>query len=481
MPSINNKVIRKLRVAAYARVSTDHEEQQSSFDAQVDYYTNLIGENPQWEFVNVYTDEGISGCRVDKRNGFKKMIADCDKGLVDLILTKSVSRFARNTVDSITIIRHLKELKIGVMFEKENIMTLDAKGEFLLTLMSSLAQEESRSISENVSWGHRKRFADGKGSLAYSRFLGYDKGTKKYEMVVNEGQAKIVRMIFRMCLQGYSAHTIALKLTEKEIPTPSGHKKWHQSTVYSILGNEKYKGDALLQKGYTVDFLTKKTKKNNGELPQYYVEGDHEAIIAPQLFDYTQKYISAKHEFFDTKCHGRCSGVLLYSGKIICDKCGSQFGPRPWHSTLYNSLVWQCRSRYDGKINCKTRNIYDAYLHIITHRMAIERIKKMPSIIKNLLFCTEAVIGSVRTEYINVAVRKIMNETTWKLWSDEDDLALVIERIIVHEDGRLTLRWIDGKEMQMQMEIFKPKTYFTKNKQLKITGKKAEKKHDRAK
>lgn len=225
MPSINNKVIRKLRVAAYARVSTDHEDQQTSFEAQVNYYTDLIERNPQWEFVKVYADEGISGCRADKRDGFQKMIADCDKGLIDLILTKSVSRFARNTIDSITTIRYLQEKNIGVMFEKENIMTLDGKGEFLLTLMSSLAQEESRSISENVRWGQRKRFADGKSSLAYSRFLGYDRGAEKYEMGINEEQARIVRMIFRMCLQGYSPHTISQKLTDAGISSPSGCKK----------------------------------------------------------------------------------------------------------------------------------------------------------------------------------------------------------------------------------------------------------------
>lgn len=476
MPSINNKVIRKLRVAVYARVSTDHEEQQSSFDAQVDYYTNLITKNSQWEFVKVYADEGISGCRVDKRNGFQEMIADCDKGLIDLILTKSVSRFARNTVDSITTIRHLREKNIGVMFEKENIMTLDAKGEFLLTLMSSLAQEESRSISENVRWGQRKRFADGKSSLAYSRFLGYDKGTEKYKMVINEGQALIVRTIFRMCLQGYSPHTIALKLTDTGIPSPGGCEKWNQSTIRRMLSNEKYKGDALLQKEFTVDFLTKKTKKNCGELPQYYVEGDHEAIIAPWLFDHVQEYMAFKREFYDAPCRGRCSGIRLYSGKIICGKCGNQFGVRPWHSTTYNYPVWQCRSRYDNTVNCKTINIYDAYLHIITHSMAVERIKKMPRVVEDLLSCIEAVVGTERTEMIGDAVRKILKEITWKLWSDEDDLALVIERLIVHENGKVTLLWIDGKETQMQIENFKPSIYFIENLQSETSTKKQENK-----
>jgi len=187
---------RNLKVAAYARVSTDHEDQQTSLAAQTDYYWQMINSHPGWEMVKIYADEGISGLSAKSRPAFQEMMEACEKGEIDLILTKSISRFARNTVDSITAIRKLKERGIGVFFEKENIYSLDSKGEFILTLMSSLAQEESRSISENVTWGHRKRFADGKSSLAYSRFLGYDKGPNKYEMVVNEEQAVIVRRIF---------------------------------------------------------------------------------------------------------------------------------------------------------------------------------------------------------------------------------------------------------------------------------------------
>lgn len=250
--NVNNEPIKKKRVAAYARVSTDNLEQQTSFASQVDYYTKLIAEHPKWEFVKVYADEGISGCRADKREGFMEMISDCEKGLIDLILTKSVSRFARNTVDFITTIRNLKAKGIGVFFEKENILTLDSKGEFLITLMSSLAQEESHSISENVCWGQRKRFADGKSSIAYSRLLGYDQGTKKYEMVVNEKQAVTVRGICRLCLQGYTPHGIARMLTEDGIPSPAGLDNWNAGTIRRMLENEKYKGDALLQISFTL-------------------------------------------------------------------------------------------------------------------------------------------------------------------------------------------------------------------------------------
>ena len=249
------------RVAAYARVSTDHEEQETSLAAQTDYYKKKIMEHPGWEFVQIYVDNGISGLSTSRRDGFNHMIEDCLDGRIDLVLTKSISRFARNTVDTVTTIRKLKEKGVGVYFEKENILTTDSKGEFLLTLMSSLAQEESRSISENVTWGQRKRMADGKVSIAYSQFLGYDKGSEKYTMVVNEEQAITVRRIFYMFLQGYTPHTIAVLLTEDRVPSPCGCDRWSGTIVRRMLSNEKYKGDALLQKEFTVDYLRKKMKK----------------------------------------------------------------------------------------------------------------------------------------------------------------------------------------------------------------------------
>ena len=458
LTSVNNTIIRKKRVAAYARVSTDNLEQQTSFIAQVDYYTDLIIKHPEWEFVKVYADEGISGCRANKRNGFMEMIADCEKGLIDIILTKSVSRFARNTLDSITTIRKLKAKGIGVFFEKENIFTLDSKGEFLITLMSSLAQEESRSISENVRWGQRKRFADGKVSLAYARFLGYNKGADKFQMVINEEQAVVVRKIFRMCLQGYSSHAIARILTENSIPTPSGFSKWNQSTIRSILSNEKYKGDALLQKQFTIDFLKRKMKKNSGELPQYYVEDDHEAIIAPWLFDYVQEQKESKYKL--TAERGRLSGHSFYCSKIICGKCGSQYGVRPWHSTSYNNPVWQCRNRYNKAVNCKTINIYDMYLHFITHSVAIRKIRRTSSVKNNLLECAAMTIDPERIETIRKSINKYLRSDVWNLWADEDDLVIAIDKIVTQSGKTLNVYWIDGSTDEFQMEKFSPKMHF---------------------
>ena len=258
------------RVAAYARVSTDSEEQLSSYEAQVDHYTRFIKDHAEWEFVEVYSDEGISATSTKRREGFNRMIADALDGKIDLILTKSVSRFARNTVDTLTNVRKLKEKDVEVYFEKENIYTLDSKGELLITIMSSLAQEESRSLSANVTWGKRKKFADGEFSLPYKNFLGYEKGEDKLPKIV-EDQAKIVRLIYKMFLEGYTPNGIARYLTNDRVPTPSGKTDWEASTVRNILKNEKYCGSATLQKTYCSDFLSKKIKVNNVEITSNYI------------------------------------------------------------------------------------------------------------------------------------------------------------------------------------------------------------------
>ena len=224
------------RVTAYARVSTDNAEQLTSYEAQVDYYTRHIKENEEWEFVDIYTDEGISGTSTKNREGFKHMIVDALGGKIDLILTKSISRFARNTVDTLTAVRQLKEKGVEVYFEKENIRTLDSKGELLITIMSSLAQEESRSLSENVTWGQRKRFADGKVSMPYKHFLGYERGEDGNPQIV-EKEAVIVRLIYQMFLDGKSPSAIAKHLIIEGIPTPGGKTNWQPRVVESILTN----------------------------------------------------------------------------------------------------------------------------------------------------------------------------------------------------------------------------------------------------
>lgn len=334
---------RRRKVAGYARVSTDSDEQENSYEAQVDYFTEYIQGRDDWEFMGIYTDEGITGTSTKHREGFNEMIADALSGKIDLIVTKSVSRFARNTVDSLTVIRQLKDHGVEVYFQKENIYTFDGKGELMLTIMSSLAQEESRSISENVTWGIRKSFADGKVMMPYGSFLGYRKGENGQPEIVPE-EAEVVRTIYQRFLNGFTPHQIARSLTEAGIPTPRGRKVWSESTVLSILQNERYKGDAILQKSFCTDFLTKRFKKNEGEVPQYYVKNSHPAIVTEEVYELVQLEIEAR------KIYGnRYSGKGLFASRIICGDCGGFFGSKVWHSTdRYRRVIWRCNNKYES-------------------------------------------------------------------------------------------------------------------------------------
>lgn len=410
---------RKKRVAAYARVSTDSDEQLSSYEAQVDFYTRYIKGNPEWEFVFVYTDEGISGTNTKKREGFNRMVADALNGKIDLILTKSISRFARNTVDTLTTVRRLKEKGVEVYFEKENIYTLDAKGEVMITIMSSLAQEESRSISENVTWGKRKSMEDGKINMPYKSFLGYEKGEDGLPKIV-EAEAKIVRRIYNLFLSGSTVRTIADLLTAENIPTPRGRKQWSVSTIMSILQNEKYKGDALLQKTFTVDFLTKRTKKNNGEVPQYYIQNSHPAIIEPETFELVQQEIERR----TPKRHQlhRCSP---FTAKIICGNCGGFYGRKVWHSSSdrYRKLVWQCNQKYQQENHCTMPNLTEdeikaAFMETLNQILRsrerfLSRLEKKLPILEDTTELDQQ-LEQAKEEHANLlsALRRYMEENT---------------------------------------------------------------------
>jgi len=380
----------KRKVAGYARVSTDHDEQLTSYEAQVDYYTRYIKSRSDWEFAGMYTDEGISATNTKHREGFKRMIEDALSGKIDLIITKSVSRFARNTVDSLMTVRKLKDKGIEIYFEKENIWTLDAKGELLITIMSSLAQEESRSISENVTWGHRKRFADGKVSLAFSHFLGYERGADG-NLVINKEQAETIKKIYRLFLSGYTYHSIARKLTEDGIKSPAGKTSWCAGTVRSILTNEKYKGDALLQKRLTINFLTKKMKNNEGEVPQYYVEHNHEAIISPQVFEWVQEEIQKRK-----REKVRYSGITIFSSKIKCGSCGSWYGAKIWHSNdQYRREIYQCNNKF--KNHCSTPHLTEERIKEMFVRAVNKMVTGKREVVENL----ELVRGQLcRTEVL---------------------------------------------------------------------------------
>lgn len=308
----------------------------------------------KWEETFSLWAEGISALNTKKRDGFNRMIADALDGRIDLIITKSVSRFARNTVDSLSTIRKLKEHNVECYFEKENIWTFDGKGELLISIMSSLAQEESRSISENVTWGHRKRFAEGRVTMCYGSFLGYRKGEDGTPEIVPE-EAEIVRYIFRHFIKGQTPYKIAAELTAQGVPTPGGKQKWTTGTIKSILTNEKYKGDALLQKKFTVDFLTKKTKRNEGEVQQYYVENSHPAIITPEEFDLVQAEFEKR-----AKCGKQYSNTSIYASKILCGDCGGYFGAKVWHSnSKYRRVIYQCNSKFKNEHFCTTPHLYE--------------------------------------------------------------------------------------------------------------------------
>lgn len=386
-------VKQKRRVAGYARVSTDKDEQFTSYEAQVEYYTDYIRRNPDWDFVKIYTDEGITGTSTKNRDGFNEMVRDALAGRMDLIVTKSVSRFARNTVDSLVTIRDLKAHGVEVFFEKENIYTFDGKGELLLTIMSSIAQEESRSISENVTWGHRKRFADGKIIMAYKHFLGYDRG-EDGTPVINPKEAETVRSIYRMFMEGKTPFAIGRHLERNHVPSPAGKPRWSDSTIISILTNEKYKGDALLQKKFTVDFLTKEKKTNEGEVPQYYVKDSHPAIIDPREWDAVQV------EFARRKSMGKSySGSNVFSSKLICSDCGDFFGFKVWHSTdAYRKEIWRCNHKFDREHICNTPHLTAQQIQTMFLYAYNELMRDRSQVIADCALLREQVLNCTKQE-----------------------------------------------------------------------------------
>ena len=355
---------KELRVAAYCRVSTTLEAQEGSYEAQVAYYTEKIQDNLNWKSAGIYADDGKSATNTKKRDDFNAMIDDCMAGKIDMVLTKSVSRFARNTVDSLQTIRKLKEKNIAILFEKENINTLDGSGELLITILSSQAQEESRNLSENTKWGITRRFENGIISVNHKKFMGYTKDDKGNLAIVPE-EAEIVRRIFRMYLEGSSLVQITRALEEDKIKTVTGKDKWNTSVISRMLVNEKYMGDALLQKTYTVDFLTKKRVKNDGIVPQYYIEDNHEAIIPKELFYKAQEERARRSSLNKSAVTRKTNKIKKerskYSSKyalteiLICEECGHPYRRQVWSKYGQKSAVWRCENRLKNgtKSNCK--------------------------------------------------------------------------------------------------------------------------------
>ncbi|WP_409068710.1 recombinase family protein [Clostridium caseinilyticum] len=350
----------KKRVCAYARVSTDSEKQEESLENQIQYYENLIVANPDYEFIGVFADRGITGT-TEERPEFQKMLQIARNGKVDLIITKSISRFARNTTIVLKTVRQLKDIGVEVKFEKENIETLSGDGELMLTVLSSFSQEESKNVSDNIKWRMRKKFQQGEMIINTKRFLGYDKD-EYGDLVINPKEAKVVKRIFNEYLNGKGCFTIAKGLREEGVPTVAGGT-WRDSTILRILKNEKYKGDALLQKYYTSDHLRKKKVKNNGEVESYYIEDDHVPIVSREAWETVQEEIKKRAKekgiiLGNTKKYKRRYPL---TGMLYCSKCGSSLRRRTWNTKhSCKKIVWQC-SNYvkNGKNACMGTSIDD--------------------------------------------------------------------------------------------------------------------------
>lgn len=366
----NRLDIRPKRVAAYCRVSTDKEQQEHSFDTQVQMYTDMIMMKPNWQMAGIYADEGITGTIAKKRPDFMRMIEDCRKGKIDMIITKSVSRFSRNNLDCLLYVRELKDRGIPIIFEKEGINTMQVSSELLITLFSGLSQAESESISMNIKMGKRQSLKNGNVPFCYKSFLGYRKGADG-KPEIDEDQAVIIRRIFADYLTGMSLQGIANALTAEGILTPRGKTTWTGSGILSILTNEKYKGDALLQKTYIANCITKKSKRNNGELPMYYVENNHPAIIQREVFDRVQEEVSRRNSKRKTKQVGTKTELGRYSSKyalseiLFCGDCGTPYRRCTWLNRGKKKIVWRCISRLDyGTKYCKASpSIKETVLH----------------------------------------------------------------------------------------------------------------------
>ncbi len=378
---------KQLRVAAYCRVSTDDDDQINSYKAQVDFYTEHICSNPKWRFAGIYADEGISGTLVSKRERFKDMIRDCEKGKIDLILTKSVSRFARNTVDSLNYVRKLKAMNIGVFFEEQNLNTLTVDSEMFVGLYSVIAQSESENISANVRWGIQQRMKKGTYAFRYN-ILGYRKGDDGQPEIVPE-EAEVIKKVFSLYLDGYSVNQIVEYLEGKGIENKSGKTKWSKATIQNMLSNEKYVGDMLMQKTFRTDCISKKTKKNNGEMPKYLVSNNHPAIIDRDTFKLVQlersrRSAKNKKSDFSITESGKYSGKYALSEILICGDCGSPYRRRMSCSHGKKRVYWRCINRIEHgtKFCSKSISIEEDKLHEAICRALTKSLPNKDEVIK---------------------------------------------------------------------------------------------------
>ena len=422
-------------------MSTDREEQESSFKNQKAYYEKYISEKPDYELAGIYADEGISATNTKKREQFKQMISDCEAGKIDLVITKSISRFARNTQDCLQYSRQLKDLQIPIIFEKEGINTMEASGELLFTILSSLAQEESRNISENCKWAIRHNFQNGKPSINTTLFMGYDMG-EDGKLVINEKQAKIVRRVFHLFEEGYTPSYIGRILREDGVKGVKS-KSWASSVIQAMLKNEKYAGDILMQKTYTPDFLTKKKYINHGEVDQYFMENCHEAIIPKDEWLAVQLEIErrdAYREEINGAVYHNSKGTNPYSQHVLCGHCGSVYRRKTWSRN--GRYFWMCGTKQDTRLaECQAENVLetsiDKAFQIAWNSIVAQAEELTPK--WDRMIEEGNPLERLRAKQMKLLVTEgPVHERIYEL------VIMVLERMIIYDKRTFEVRFLDG-------------------------------------
>lgn len=444
----NSQKIERLRVAAYCRVSTDSEEQLESYQSQLQYYKDLITNNPNWEFVGIYADPAVSGTQTKHRKGFQRMINDALTGKIDLILTKSISRFARNTLDALTYVRLLRERGVAIQFEKEGINTLNSQGEMLLAILSALAQAESESISQNVSLGLKMKMKRGE-LIGFSGCLGYDYDPMTKTLTINEEEAEIVRYIFKRYIEGAGCYVIAKELTRLGAKTKKGNTRWHESTIRGIIKNEKYVGDVMSGKTFTIDPISKKRLQNLGEKEKYYVKDNHHGIIPREVFEKAQEILrkrSSKHS--STGRREKYSRKYAFSSLIRCGFCGAHFVRRTWHAgSPYEKAAWSCMTAIkQGKKSCPhSKSVSEKDLEAAFIDVFNLMVSKHKEIIEEFLENIREALSNTSTAK---ELRKIQNEVR-KMEGNIDKL------INLHLSGVLDKEDFERKYNELTAELDK--------------------------